>query len=136
LNSTPDTHMSWNEYVERLTAAGLKDAGIYDLEGNPWAYSPNFAAQIEEVKAVSVAIEKRTVADELGPKGAYVAGVKYMFVKFDDDHTVYVKLDNCGVVFARCNTCILVARHEDNIQGGHALVAVGKLRDYLAENNI
>ena len=47
--------MSWQAYVDtNLIASGsVTAAGIYDLQGNPWAYSAGFAAQIAEVAAVS-----------------------------------------------------------------------------------
>ena len=47
--------MSWQAYIDsNLLASGMVTAaGIYDLQGNPWAYSAGFAAQIAEVAAVS-----------------------------------------------------------------------------------
>ena len=47
--------MSWQAYVDsNLLASGMVTAaGIYDLQGNPWAYSAGFAAQVAEVAAVS-----------------------------------------------------------------------------------
>ena len=43
--------MSWQAYVDtNLLASGqVTAAGIYDLAGNPWAYSAGFAAQVAEV---------------------------------------------------------------------------------------
>ena len=43
---------------------------------------------------------------------------------------------NTGVVFAKCNTCMLVGRHDGDTQTGVAVNAVGKLRDYLVSNEI
>jgi len=126
--------MAWQQYVDKLTSEGCANAGIYDLQGNPWAYSEGFAAQIEEVKTVADAM-KEGAANVLGPNGAKIAGVKYKFIKADEN-TAYVKLESCGVVFAKCNTCILVGRHDDKIQGNQANVVVGNLRDYLADNGI
>ena len=45
-----DTHtrvMSWQAYVDaNLIASGMVSAGgIYDLQGNPWAYSAGFAVR-------------------------------------------------------------------------------------------
>ena len=47
--------MSWQAYIDsNLLASGqVTAAGIYDLQGNPWAYSAGFAAQVAEVAAVS-----------------------------------------------------------------------------------
>merc|ERR1712087_789765 len=51
-------------------------------------------------------------ATTLAGTGALVAGVKYMFVRGSGDE-VYVKKGNTGVVFCKCNTCILVGYHDD-----------------------
>ena len=46
--------MSWQQYCDALTESGSVSAvGIYDRQGNPWAYSPGFAAQVAEVKALA-----------------------------------------------------------------------------------
>ena len=38
--------MSWQQYVDKRLTEGCKEAGIYDLQGNPWAYSPGFAVRL------------------------------------------------------------------------------------------
>ena len=39
-----EAHMSWQGYVDNLISGGkVQAAGIYDLQGSPWAYSPGFA---------------------------------------------------------------------------------------------
>merc|ERR1719453_1128164 len=67
--------------------------------------------------------------------GVVVAGVKYMFVSGDASE-VYVKKGQEGVLFCKCNTCILVGYHNDKVQPGQARNAVGKLADFLKEQNI
>lgn len=127
--------MSWQAYVDsNLIASGsVTSAGIYDLQGNPWAYSAGFAAQVAEVASVSAHMSADPSA--LAATGVVVAGVKYMYVRGDADE-VYVKKGNEGVIFAKCNTCILVGYHDDKIQPGACSSAVGKLADFLKENNI
>merc|ERR1719432_316596 len=73
----------------------------------------------------------------LAGTGATIAGVKYMFVRgAKGDSEVYVKKGNTGVVFQKCNTCIVVAHHDDKIQPGACATATGKLADWMRENNI
>ena len=43
---------------------------------------------------------------------------------------------NTGVLFAKCNTCILVGYHDDKVQTGACCSTVGKLADFLKENSI
>ena len=66
--------MSWQQYVDsNLVGTGMVTAaGIYDLQGNPWAYSAGFAAQIAEVAAVSAHF---AAPAGLAATGATIAGV-------------------------------------------------------------
>ena len=128
--------MSWQAYVDtNLLASGfVTAAGIYDLQGNPWAYSAGFAAQIAEVAAVSGHMHTGDPSGLAGT-GVVCAGVKYMYVSGSADE-VYGKKGNDGVVFVKCNTCLLVGYHNDKIQPGSCRTVVGKLADFLKESGI
>ena len=128
--------MSWQAYVDsNLLASGyVTAAGIYDLQGNPWAYSAGFAAQIAEVAAISGHLHAD--ASGLAATGLVIAGVKYMFVRGDTNDFVIGKKGQEGVVVYKCNTCLLVAYHDDKIQPGACMNAVGKLADFLKESGI
>ena len=127
--------MSWQAYVDdNLIKSGMVSAaGIYDLQGNPWAYSAGFAAQVAEVAAVSAHFAAPT---GLAATGATIAGVKYMFVRGEENTEIYVKKGATGVCFCRCNTCIIVGYHDDKIQPGSCQMTVGKLADFLKESGI
>ena len=128
--------MSWQAYVDdNLLASGsVTAAGIYDLQGNPWAYSAGFAAQIAEVAAISGHLHAD--ASGLAATGLVIAGVKYMFVRGETGEMVVGKKGNEGVVVYKCNTCLVVAYHNDKIQPGACNMTVGKLVDFLKENGI
>jgi len=128
--------MSWQAYVDdNLLKSGMVTAaGIYDLQGNPWAYSAGFAAQVAEVAAVSGHMHTGDPSGLAGT-GVVVAGVKYMYVSGSGDE-VYGKKGNEGVVFCKCNTCLLVAYHNDKVQPGQCRSTVGKLADFLKESGI
>ena len=128
--------MSWQQYVDaNLVGTGtVPSAGIYDKAGNPWAYSAGFAAQVAEVKVVADALATGDPSCLAGT-GAVVAGVKYMFVRGDAD-SVYVKKGAEGVYFFMCNTCVVVAYHNDKVQAGACNATAGKLVDFLKENSI
>ena len=127
--------MSWQAYVDaNLVGTGaVTQAGIYDLQGNPWAYtqSPPFAAQIAEVAAVSAHC---AAPSGLAATGVTIAGVKYMYVSGEENTEIYAKKGNEGVAFYRCNTCILVAYHNDKIQPGQCRTVLAKLGDFLKES--
>ena len=125
--------MSWQAYVDsNLLASGMVTAaGIYDLQGNPWAYSAGFAAQIAEVAAVSGHMHTGDPSGLAGT-GVVVAGVKYMFVS-GSEQEVYGKKGNDGVVFYMCNTCIIVGYHNDKIQAGSCSATVKELAETLKD---
>ena len=127
--------MSWQAYIDdNLLASGaVTAAGIYDHSGNPWAYSAGFAAQVAEVASVSGHMAADATA--LAGTGVVCAGVKYMYVSGNADE-VYGKKGNDGVVFVKCNTCIIVGYHNDKIQPGACRTTVGKLADFLKEQSI
>uniref|UniRef100_A0A6S9RSZ3 Profilin n=1 Tax=Chrysotila carterae TaxID=13221 RepID=A0A6S9RSZ3_CHRCT len=102
--------MSWQAYVDTnlLGSGACTQAGIYDLAGNPWAYSAGFAAQVAEVAAISAHMASDATA--LAGTGLIIAGEKYMFVRGDAD-CVVGKKGASGVIIYRCNTCCLVATH-------------------------
>ena len=65
-------------------------------------------AQIAEVKEVVAAMNQDPTA--LATTGVTVAACKYMFVSGDKDE-VYAKKGQEGVVFCKCNTCVIVGFH-------------------------
>ena len=77
-----------------------------------------------------------TLCAGLAATGATVAGVKYMFVRGEENAEIYVKKGATGVVFYRCNTCIIVGYHDDKIQPGQCSASVAKLGDFLKESGI
>ena len=135
-------------------------AGIYDLQGNPWAYSSGFAvtnarvcrprrffllqptccvcllrvqAQVNEIAAVSSHFAEPS---GLAAMGATIAGVRYMFVRGEENHEIHVKQETEGVVFYRCNTCIIVAHHDANIEPDSCSATVAMIGDSLKESGI
>jgi profilin len=138
--------MSWQAYVDdNLIASGMVTAaGIYDLDGNPWAYSSGFAAQVAEVALVSrcMAGEASGAANDASGRPAnlaglaawrpVVAGISYTYIQGDPGE-VYSKTGQTGVVFCRCSTCIIVGLHDDKVQPGQCRTTVGKLADFLKD---
>ena len=68
-------------------------AGIYDLQGNPWAYSAGFDAQVAEVAAVCAHFAEPS---GLTATGAMVNGVKYMYLRGEENDNVYVRKGATG----------------------------------------
>ena len=105
--------------------------GLYDLQGNPWAYSEGFALQVDEVAAVSGWLHSGGVAG-MAATGGLIAGVKNMFVRGDDDDKwVYLKKGKLGITFVACAQCIVVLQHDENVQQGASTMAAQTIGDTL-----
>ena len=125
--------MSWQAYVDdNLIKSGMVTAaGIYDLQGNPWASSEGFALQVAEVAAVSGWLHSGQVMG-MAASGALIAAEKYMFCRGDDDDKwVYVKKGKNGCVFIACTQCIVVCMHDDKTQQGACTAGAQKIADTL-----
>lgn len=127
--------MSWQHYVDidLIRTGSVTQAGIYDLQGNPWAYSQNppFAAQKAEVAAVS---RHFSAPAGLAATGVVIAGVRYLYIRGTANDMIYVKNGNTGVYFFRCNTCIIVGYHDGSILPGDTMDAVTKLGDFFRKH--
>lgn len=93
--------MSWDEHVKRLMAGpGMKSAGLFGLDGNPWAKSGNFnPTQAEVLKLV-----KLVQGGDSGGESITVCGTKYMFRSPADDGLLTV-LSLGGEEKYVCNVC-------------------------------
>jgi len=122
--------MSWQPYVNHGIAIGMATAGgIYDLQGNPWATSPGFAAKSSEILAVAAHFPNPA---GLGKTGATVAGARYMYAGGEANSEIYIKnLDDRGIVFFRCQTCMIVAYHDSDILPATCRCAIRKVMEYL-----
>jgi len=129
--------MSWQAYVDQsLLASGkVQRGGIYDGAGNPWAYSPGFAAQINEVHTVSSSMAQNDNCGYLVSSGVRVEGVKYMFVR-GDEKFVYAKNGASGVVFVKGSTgnCtfVVVGYHDGSVSSGECETVVTNLVQHIS----
>lgn len=93
--------MSWEEHVKRLMAGpGMKQAGLFGMDGNPWAKSAGFnPSQAEILRFV-----KLVQGGDSGGESITLCGTKYMFRSPADDGLLTV-LSLGGDEKYVCNAC-------------------------------
>jgi len=121
--------MSWQPYVDHAVASGMATmGGIYDLQGNAWAFSKGFYAIPAEISTIASHFPD---PESLKRTGAVVAGVRYGFASGDPNKEIYVRNRTSGVVFCKCATCIVVAMHDKDMLPYTCIAAIRKIVEYL-----
>ncbi|KAI8640345.1 profilin [Parasitella parasitica] len=121
--------MSWQAYIDtNLVGSGkVSQAGIYGLDGNPWATSPGFKVSNEEVKKI---IEGFSNLDSVQANGVYINSNKYFTLKCEDNY-IYCKKDNTGACIVKTTQALLIGMYGENMQAGDCNKTVQGLGDYL-----
>lgn len=93
--------MSWDAHVKSLMAGpGMKFAGLFGMDGNPWAKSSGFnPTQVEVARLV-----KLVQGQDIKGESITICGTKYMFRSPADDGLLTV-LSLGGEEKYVCNVC-------------------------------
>ena len=119
--------MSWQPYVDHAVASGMATkGGIYDLQGNAWAFSKGFYAIPAEIAVIAAHFPD---PEGLKATGAIVSGVRYGFASGERNREIYLRNRDAGVVFCKCATCIVVAMHDNNMLPYTCIAAIRKFFD-------
>ena len=132
--------MSWEAYVDgQLLGTGTVSHGaILGLDGAVWAAKSTAGAwALTEGPAFAALF-----ASECRGQNVTVGGDSYMVVNQSQDAppTIYLKKGSSGGASMKCNKCIVLGVYRNPEQGdptyqaGKCNTAVGKLADYLIEN--
>eukprot|EP00689_Sawyeria_marylandensis_P000854 EC820270.1.p1 GENE.EC820270.1~~EC820270.1.p1 ORF type:complete len:127 (+),score=79.72 EC820270.1:38-418(+) len=120
----------WMVYVDNLIKGkGCTKAGLFGLNGKPWAITKGWAVTDKEVLYILGGFAKKETLQTTSPT---VAGEKCMVVKADEA-SIYGKKGKSG--FCACKTAkgIIIGWYDDPIQPGQCNVAVEKQGDFLKE---
>ncbi|KAK9470508.1 profilin [Dipodascopsis tothii] len=121
--------MSWQAYIDNLTASGKIDrAAIYSRAGDSaWAVSPGFTLSASELSEIARGFD---TPSGLQAKGLLAQGVKYFLLRADE-RSIYGKKGAEGLVLVRTTQAILITHYPDGVQAGEATKIVEQLADYL-----
>ena len=128
--------MSWQAYVDdQLVGTGVvTKAGIYDLQGEEWATSPDFLSHEEMAHVAGGFATDVDIAAHFGGSTSLM-GSYTMFVSGDESEMVFMQQSNCFFFF-KCSTCIIAAHSTDGITGSQCRATAGKLVDYLKKQGV
>lgn len=132
--------MSWDSYIDSLIAhsrvgdtANIDKACIVG-ENAAWTSGthPNaFNGSAAEIQKIFAEMKKDDKSG-FGVTGITFGGVKYQFLRYDED-AVYGKKKNEGAItIQKCKQCCIVAHCPEGGQHGSCNLAVGKVADYLS----
>jgi profilin len=124
----------WQAYVDNnLVKSGhITKAGIFGLDGNPWAQSPGLGVQPAQVKALVAGFADSSKLT--GEGGLHLGAEKYIVLRADN-RSVYGKKGSNGVVAVKTKQAVIIGFYDQTIQPGAAANTVEKLADYLIGQN-
>ncbi|KAK6166926.1 hypothetical protein SNE40_023526 [Patella caerulea] len=138
---------SWDAYIDNLIAQSKDTSGvehvdkasIFGLDTSRWT-SVNGDKVLEisstEVNTIATAFRSSDFNSFMSD-GVNVSGVKYQFLKVEDDKTVYAKKkDHGGIVMMASKTAVVIAHYPEGKQSGNAVKAVGVIAEYLESLNM
>ena len=134
--------MSWDNYINTLVGQSNDASGrthvdrgaIVGLDGAPWTtrgHADALKASPEEL-AVIARVMKSKDFTPFQSSGVVVEGVKYQFLRVEDDKVVLAKRKDQGMITMQSTkTAVVIAHCPEGGQQGVMNKAVGVIADYL-----
>ena len=136
--------MSWDSYIDNLLAQ-TKDsteaarACIIGFDGALWTTAAHPAAlklQVTEARTIARCFKWRDFSTFM-TSGVRVEGLKYQFLRVQDDKTVYaMKMGSGAVTLQASKTAIVIAHCPERSQQGNVNKGVGVIAEYLESLNM
>ncbi|KAK3825830.1 MAG: profilin [Benniella sp.] len=124
--------MSWQEYVDsRLIGTDkVARAGIYGLDGSPWAFSKNFTKVTSaEILALRNAFDD---ISNIAANGIFLEGEKFLFVRNGvEPHLIYGRKGSDPLIAVKTNQAIIIGVGDENRPPGPLNGVVEGLAEYL-----
>lgn len=140
--------MSWDSYIDNLIAQSKDSAGtahvdnacIIGLDGGaPWTTAGHVSAlklQGEEGANIAKCFKSKDFSPFMA-SGVHVVGVKYQFLREEDNKMVLAKKKGHGCLTIQVSkTAIVLAHGPEGGQQGQMNKAVGVIADYLSSMNM
>lgn len=132
--------MSWNSYIDNVIAHGagnIDKACIIGQNGSLWT-DHTHAAGIKLSAAEALAIGTAFANNDCSPLqagGVLCEGVKYNFLRGDDEMIAAKQKDQGSLVCCSSSTAVVVVHVKEGGQAGAATNAAAKIADYLKSLN-
>lgn len=105
---------------------------VIGLDGGIWATTPGFYGNTIEFGALAAAFAPKSDAPY---RGVEFQGERYVITSLTDDVIVAQKSSH-GLVAAKCNKCIVIGFHDDQMSANKCYEAVTRLAATLRERSI
>jgi len=128
--------MSWDSYIDNLAGhcAGHMDYGcIIGQDGSKWTTDghPNaLKITAAEASTIGSAMEKGDFTP-LQAGGINVAGVKYQFLRGEDNVALGKKKDNGAITMQKSKTAVVIGHTIEGKSQGNVNKGVGVIAEYL-----
>lgn len=129
--------MSWDSYIDNLighTAGSCDKVCIIGLDGSPWTtsgHANSIKLSAEECTNIAKCFKSKDFSS-LQASGVRAEGVKYQFLRSEDDKLVMAKKKDEGALTIQSSkTAIVLAHTKEGSQQGNTNKGVGIIAEYL-----
>ena len=128
--------MSWDSYIDNLlghTAGHGDQAAIIGKDGSLWTTTaPTNALNVSAAEAAAIG-KCFTSGDftTFQSSGIVVAGVKYQFLRADDDTALGKKKDNGAITLQASKTAVVIGHTKEGMSQGNVNKGVAVIAEYL-----
>jgi profilin len=140
--------MSWDSYIDNLLAQSKDSSGIQHADkaciigldgGAAWTTNDHCAA-LKMTATESAAVAKCFKNKDFSPfmaSGLYIEGLKYQFLREEDNKLVLAKKKGSGSLTLQCSkTAIVIAHCPEGNQQGNINKGVAVIAEYLESMNM
>lgn len=135
----------WSDYVESIIVSSKNartheeccdKAAIIGIDGNCWTANAPKGLKVSQAEGAVIGKAFQTNKfDQLQSEGVRVEGVKYNFLRCEDDKVVIARNSGVTITCQKTNTAVVIARTPDGKQPGDTNKAVGIICDHLSNSN-
>jgi len=129
--------MSWDSYIENLKGQCAQSADlavIIGLDGSIWTTPANGShLAITAAEAATIAgVFKSNDFTQFQANGVHIGGVKYTYLRVEDDKLVMAKKKDSGAIsMQKSKGAVVIAHVSEGAQQGNVNKGVGVIADYL-----
>lgn len=133
--------MSWDSYIDNLIghATGHCDkACIIGLDGSKWT-TDGHVKSIKLTAAEASTIGRCMASSDFTPfqaSGIYVEGLKYQFLRGDENLALAKKKDNGALTLQKSKTAVVIGHTQEGSSQGNVNKAVAVIAEYLESLNM
>merc|ERR1712226_1550922 len=130
------TKMSGDSYIDNLighTSGHCDQAAIIGLDGSKWTTdAQDNALKITPAEAATVGAAMN--AGDFTPfqaSGIHIAGVKYQFLRGEDNIALGKKKDNGAITMQKSKTAVVIGHNKEGSSQGNTNKGVAVIAEYL-----